>query len=201
MEPLIHPKGGQQENDNGMQRAISVHGWGGHPDEGWRPWLGKELKKNGITFISPLMPNTQLPQQGEWVSFLQKTVGRPDTKTYLIGHSLGVIGILRYLETLQKDEEIGGVVFVAGFTDDLGIPELTNFFQKPIDWQKIKTHVDKVVSLQSDNDPYGLAKYNEDFKKHLNAETFLLHDRKHFSGDDGITELPEALHALRDIMI
>jgi predicted alpha/beta hydrolase family esterase len=179
-----------------MKRVISVHGWAGHPDEGWRPWLGEILAKHGIEFISPLMPNTRFPQESEWTAFLRSIVGRPDTDTFLIGHSLGVISILRYLETLQKDEEVGGVVFVAGFTDDLGIPELTNFFSLPINWSAIRPHVQKVVSFESDNDPYGLARYNDDFQHNLNAETFLLHDRKHFSGDDGIVELPEAKNVL-----
>ena len=183
-----------------MKRVISIHGWGGAPDEGFRPSLGEGLAKHGISFISPQMPNTRFPKLSEWLPFLKKTIGRPDTETYLIGHSLGSVMILRYLETLEKDEEIGGAVLVAGFTDDLGIPELSNFFVTPFDWAKIRTHVERVVSFESDNDPYGLEKYNEEFKKHLSAETQLLHDRKHFSGDDGITDFPEALKTLLRIM-
>ncbi len=180
-----------------MKRVISVHGWGGSPGEGWRPWLGKELEKHGVRFINPQMPNPEYPQQNEWVSFLKKTLGRPDTETFLIGHSLGSITILRYLESLQKDEEVGGAVLVAGFTDDLGIPELSNFFTTPIDWASMRTHVETVVSIESDNDPYDLEKYNDEFKEKLNAKTLLLHDKNHFSGDDGITQFPEA----RDILL
>jgi hypothetical protein len=29
------------------KRAILVHGWGGSPEEGWRPWLKKEFTKKG----------------------------------------------------------------------------------------------------------------------------------------------------------
>lgn len=179
-----------------MKRVVSVHGWSGTPGVGWRPWLGRELEKHGVTFINEQMPNPAYPQMKEWVASLRELVGRPDTETFLIGHSLGSITVLRYLESLHNDEEVGGAVLVAGFTDDLGIPELANFFATPIDWAKIRTHVEKIVSIESDNDPYELARYNDDFKKHLNAETMLLHDRKHFSADDGITQLPEALHSL-----
>ncbi|MDP3940915.1 MAG: alpha/beta hydrolase, partial [bacterium] len=86
-----------------MKRVISVHGWGGHADEGWRPWLGRELEKHGIAFHNPQMPHTQFPQLHEWIPFLHQVVGRPDTETFLIGHSLGSVAILRYLESLQKD--------------------------------------------------------------------------------------------------
>lgn len=179
-----------------MKRVVSIHGWGGGPDEGWRLWFGRELQRHGIDFINPQMPNTSFPQQGEWIPYLTEIIGRPDTQTYLIGHSLGSVAILRYLESLRRDEEVGGAVLIAGFTDDLGIQELTNFFTTPWDWESIRQHVERVVSIESDNDPYNLEKYNEEFRKQLHAETLLLHDKKHFSGDDGMTELPEVLDVL-----
>ena len=27
-----------------MRRVFIIHGWGGYPEEGWFPWLKKELK-------------------------------------------------------------------------------------------------------------------------------------------------------------
>ncbi len=35
-------------------------------------------------------------------------IGNPDNETYLVGHSLGSPTILRYLESLQDDQMIGG---------------------------------------------------------------------------------------------
>ena len=179
-----------------MKRVISVHGWGGAPEEGWRPWLGRGLAKHGIAFVNPPMPNPQYPTESEWVAAIAGAVGCPDTDTFLIGHSLGSIALLRYLETLSGDDEVGGVLLIAGFTDDLGISELSNFFRKPINWEAIRQRSERFVSIQSDNDPYDLAGYNKEFQDYLSAKTYLLHDRKHFSGDDGIDTFPEALEAL-----
>ena len=30
-----------------VKRVFVVHGWDGHPAEGWFPWLKKELEKRG----------------------------------------------------------------------------------------------------------------------------------------------------------
>lgn len=69
-----------------------------------------------------------MPKLVKWLSKLQEVIGKPNRDLYLIGHSLGVITILRYLESLTGDEKIGGAVFVAGFTNDLGYQELNKLF-------------------------------------------------------------------------
>src|SRR3972149_10232215 len=111
-----------------MKTVISIHGWGGHPNEGWRPWLKSELAKENITVINPAMPNTDNPQEEEWVNYLHEVIKIPNENLILLGHSLGVITIFRYLEGLKQNEKIGAAIFVAGFTDDLGFKELSNFF-------------------------------------------------------------------------
>ncbi len=179
-----------------QKRAFLIHGWGGYPEEGWRPWLEEALLKHGIQAVSPAMPDTNTPQMEKWIEHIHSVVGEPDQETYLLGHSLGSIAILRYLETFKEKQKVGGVVLIAGFTDDLGVPELRNFFLKPIDWEKIKSVCSKYISIESDNDPYNLAPYNEAFKKYLGAETLLEHNMMHFSGDDGISELPIALESV-----
>jgi len=30
-----------------MKRVFIIHGWGGNPEEGWLPWLKKELEAKG----------------------------------------------------------------------------------------------------------------------------------------------------------
>lgn len=49
------------------------------------------------------------------------------------------------------------------------------------------------VSL-SDNEPYGAVEDNkEHFEQGLGARVTVLHDKGHFTEDDGVTELPELL--------
>ncbi len=180
------------------KRAFLIHGWEGYPEEGWRPWLRDELARNGFEVAVPAMPDTAYPRMDAWLSYLSSVVGKPDTLCYFVGHSLGAITILRYLEQLKPHQRIGGAVFIAGFSDDLGFDELkkSKFFVGPIDWKKIKSHGKKYIAIHSDNDPYVSLQYGDVFKKSLHAEVIVLHDRKHFSGDDGINELPEVLDAV-----
>ena len=115
------------------KRVFVIHGWEGYPEEGWRPWLRKELEGKGFEVIIPAMPDTATPTFAKWVPYLAQTVGAADENTYFVCHSLGCITTLRYLETLKENQKIGGVVFVAGFGRDLEYEgykgELTNFLQ------------------------------------------------------------------------
>jgi len=181
------------------KRVIHIHGWEGYPEEGWKPWLKNELEKRGFTVLIPSMPNTKHPKMDEWLNHLTKVVGTPDENCYLVGHSLGCITILRYIETLKENQKIGGAILIAGFTSNLGYEELESFFKKPINWEKIKSHCKKFIAIHSDNDPFVSLHYGKMFKEKLNAEVIVEHNMKHFSGGDGITELPVVLDALLKI--
>lgn len=182
------------------KRVFLIHGWEGYPEGSWRPWLKNELEKRGFTVFVPAMPDTANPTMEEWVPYLAKKVGNPDKNFYFVGHSLGCITILRYLEALGEDQKIGGVVLVAGFGHDLEYEdykgELSSFFQTPINWEKIKKHSNKFVAIHSDDDPYVPIKHKTLFKEKLGAKSIIMHKMKHFSGDDGINELPVALESV-----
>ena len=180
-----------------------MHGWGGSPEEGWRPWLKTELEKRGFEVYVPAMPDTNYPKLDAWLNQLAKTVGAPDERCFFVGHSLGCITILKYLEGLSDGQKIGGVVLVAGFTDmeiivgeDENIDIISNFFKTGVDFEKVKSHCEKFVAIHSDNDPYVPLRYGDIFKEKLNAEVIIKENMRHFSGDDGINELPCGLDAV-----
>lgn len=185
------------------KRALLIHGWGGSPEDGWIPWLKKELEKRGFEVHVPTMPDTEHPKMDAWLKQLINTVGTPDRDLYLVGHSLGCITILRYLEILEEGQEIGGAVLVAGFADinitlleNEDINELKTFFETDVDFEKVKSHCKKFVAIHSDDDPYVSLRYADIFKEKLNAEVIIEHNMKHFSGGDGIIELPVALDSV-----
>lgn len=182
-----------------MKRAFIIHGWGGTADSGWKGWLKSELAARGFEVHSPQMPDSENPKMDEWLSLLSKLVGKPDGETYLVGHSLGCITILRYLEGLKKGEQVGGVVLVAGFSDDLGIGEIAGFFPKPFDFGKIKTHCKNFVAIHSTNDKYVALKYGDIFQKELGAALIVLENMGHFSHSEGIVKLPAALASVLKI--
>lgn len=181
------------------KRAFLIHGWEGYPEEGWRPWLKKELEKRGFEVFVPAMPNANFPIQRQWVAHLQKLVSKPTKVDFFVGHSLGCITILRILERLKEREKVGGAVLVAGFTDDLSIKEITTFFKDKINFEKIRKACPKFIAIHSDNDPWVDLKYGDILKEKLGAKLIVEHNKKHFSGDDNIFELPSALEAVLEL--
>ena len=186
-----------------MKRAIFIHGWGGFPEEGWRPWLKEQLEQSGWEVINPSMPNTDAPTQDKWLARLSETIGEPDNETYLIGHSLGVITILRYLECLPQSKNIGGAVLVAGFANDLTNDdykgELTSFFASNVDWETVRARCSKFFVLHSKDDSLVDESNYHELVERLHANGELQSGFKHYSGDDGIKELPVVLEELKKL--
>lgn len=149
------------------------------------------------------MPETDLPKLSLWLPKLQEQAPNPDENLFLVGHSAGCITIMRYLEKLEGNQKVGGAVFVAPFTDDLGYKELKNFFEEPIDFKKIKSKAKHFVAIHSDNDPYVSLDYGDILKDKLEAELIVKHNMGHFSGEvdneKSCTSLPDVAQAVLEI--
>ena len=182
-----------------MKKAILVHGWGGHPEIYWFPWLKKELEASGYEVAVPQMPNPDFPNQSEWVKEIASAVGAPSKDLYFITHSLGSVATLRYIETLSENESIGGVVMVCGFTEPIGYKEPDQFLETPVNYEKIKHVARKMVAINSDNDPYVSMRHAEVLRDKLGAELIVMRNAGHINKDSGFLQLPEAVEALLKI--
>jgi uncharacterized protein len=182
-----------------QKRVFIIHGWCGYPEEGWFPWLKAELEKKNFSTLIPQMPSTRNPVFSEWLDTIKKLVGEPDSQTFFVGHSLGCVTIVRYLEQLPADVRIGGCVFVAGFSNNVFVPEIEEFYTLPIDFDKVKSHANKFITILSDNDDAVSLDTGKEFQLLLNAKLIVEHNKGHFSGGDGIIELPVALESMLEI--
>jgi len=183
-----------------MKKVYIIHGYTGHPDKNWFPWLKTELEKNNIEVVVPAMPHTEAPQYSEWLEHLQSIVINPDSNTYFIGHSLGCIAILQYLNNLAPDIKIGGVVLVAGFSSPIHFTELNSFFDQPLDEEKIRNIVGKIITINSDNDehvPYWQA---EEIEKRFGAELTKVNNGGHLNEKSEYKEFPLVLEKLKEMM-
>lgn len=192
-----------------MQKRIYVaHGWDGYPEEGWFPWLAKKLQTKGFEVFVPQFPEAGSPRIETWVPKLAEAVGTADENTYFVGHSMGCQAIARYLETLGEGVKVGGAVFVAGFfkrltglEDDPNVRETDkHWLGTPPDLEKVKSHLLKSVAIFSDNDPYVPPDNQDDFRDKLGSEIIIEKNMGHFSGGDGINELPIALESILKIV-
>ncbi len=183
-----------------MKRIFIIHGYTGHPGGNWFPWLKSELEKLDVSAVVPAMPHTENPQVSEWLPYLRSQVGLPDEDTYLVGHSLGCITILRYLETLTGNTKAGGAVLVAGFASPIHLHELDPFFEPPLDDLNIKKRVKKIVAINSDNDRHVPYEQAEEIRNRFDAELIKIHNGEHLNEEAGYTEFPLVLDKLKEIM-
>lgn len=187
------------------KRVFIVYGWDGYPEQGWFPWLKKELEARGFEVYVPELPDSGNPRIYNWVPKLAEAAGTADERTYFVGHSMGCQTIARYLETLPEGVKVGGAVFVAGFfkrltglEDEPGVPETEkHWLDAPVDLEKVRSHLPKSVAIFSDNDPYVPLDNQDDFQDKLGSKMVIEKGAGHFSESlDGIKELPIALESV-----
>jgi predicted alpha/beta hydrolase family esterase len=174
------------------KRVVIVHGYKGKPETNWKPWLKHELEANGHAATIPEMPNTDNPNALAWVGKLAEIVGEPDEDMYLIGHSLGCITILRYLETLHQDQKIRGAILVAGFGEKFQKYHggHDSFFDHELNWQTIREHCSKFIAIHSDDDPNVEYEQLGLLGQRLHAKAIGMHGMGHFGSADGVYEIP-----------
>lgn len=184
-----------------------VHGFMGEPNGGWRPWLMGKLSLLDIWAFALAMPNPNEPKRSEWVAEISRAVGIPNEEVFIVGHSLGAPAILRYLEALDLNQKIGGVVLVSGPCHLLNVEnkeselrKIDNFLDQPFNFEHIKKVCKNFVIIHGDNDPRVPFDHAEELSKNLDCELISISNGGHLNGSSGWVELPEALHALEVMM-
>jgi predicted alpha/beta hydrolase family esterase len=174
-----------------MKHVVIVHSYKSKPETNWKPWLKHELETMGFRVDVPAMPKAKHPIASEWVSTLSGTVGEPSKDTFMIGHSLGCIAILRYLETLKSDQQIGGCSLIAGFGQRFSKYEgrHDSFFDHELDWHSIRRHCQAFVAIHSREDWAVEVEQLEIFRTELDSKTVTVNGLGHFTSDDGVFEI------------
>lgn len=179
-----------------MKRVFIIHGWGANPDCNWFPWLKKELEKIGFAVDVPAMPNSEHPKYNEWIECLKKIVGKADEETILVGHSLGAITILHYLNELPEEEKIGKAILVSSSDKNPGYSELAGFFSVPLDFEKIRKACDGFTVVHAYNDPVVPIKLGKEMSEALCGEFIALQGGEHLNAGNGFFELPVVLEKI-----
>ena len=184
-----------------MKRVVIVHGYTGYPDKNWFPWLKEKLEEIGVRAEVPEMPNTNAPKLSEWLPHLTEAIGNPDEELVLVGHSLGCPTILRYLESLDDDYKVGGVVLVAGFAEPLPhLPELNSFTENSWDDEKIKSK-SKQITIVNSTDDDAVPFFNaETVRDRFGAKLVTLEGMGHINERWGITEVPFVLDEVEELL-
>lgn len=159
--------------------------------------MGK-LSREDIWACAPAMPMADAPKKDEWVKELARQVGNPNEGIFLVGHSLGVCGILGYLESLPENSKIGGALLVSGPIHPLGgqYSFIDHFMDKEFNYEHIKKICKKFVVIHGDNDTTVPFSQAQELAKNLSCELTVIPNGGHLNGSSGWYKLPEALEAL-----
>lgn len=156
----------------------------------WKEWLATQLPNDDVLY--PSMPNKSNAVYSEWEIFFSKILKLVDHNLILIGHSLGAMFLMKYLNTHQLKVPALQVHLVAGGYDDESNEDLGSF--------KVESAKDVIKSAKevhlwhSEDDP--VVPFSELAKIQKDIPTATLHiftNREHFSQQDTFPELLEAI--------
>ncbi len=86
---VTRQRGRKRLNIYSMKRIFIIHGWAGSPIGDWIAWAKQAFEAKGFEVVAPEMPDTLHPNIEAWVSYLRDLVGKPDSNTFFVGHSIG----------------------------------------------------------------------------------------------------------------
>lgn len=129
-----------------MANIIIFHGTGCTPDHYWYPYLKSKLEDQGHTVWVPQLPNPDESNLSDWLPYALEN-GTYNEDTILIGHSAGSPLILSVLENINA--KVKQAILVAGFID-----LESTILQDNYDSEKIKSNVQDIIYINSDNDPW-----------------------------------------------
>ncbi|GAA1155671.1 hypothetical protein F4556_004853 [Kitasatospora gansuensis] len=191
-----------------MSKVVVSHGYGASDDSVWFPYLTTELAKSGHQVTVPRLPGTAAPQLEPW----RKTYGEaalaagPAADTVLVGHSIGGVNLLRFLERHDPavDGVFAGVLLVAASAHEVGYDALAEFFEEPFDWARIRRAARGFRVLQAIDDPVNApdpAAHVSAFVTGLGATALLTPTGAHFGATpDDHVEVPEAVRLVLELL-
>ncbi len=183
-----------------MDKVFIIHGYQGSPNGGWRPWLMGELEKMDVYACALAMPYPNDPVLDEWTKEIERHVaGSPKDRIYLVGHSLGVAAILRYLEKTQA-KNVKGLVLVSGPLSMTSNKRVDSFLKQDFDGKTMALKTRSIVVIHGTDDPIVPASDAIGLAGTLNAKLVMVKNGRHLNGSAGWLKLPQCLTALKEMM-
>jgi predicted alpha/beta hydrolase family esterase len=174
-----------------------IHGYTANASSNWFPSFKKEMENDNVTVCILEMPNSNAPRFNEWLEHLENKIVNYNENSIFIGHSLGCVSILNYLNT--KQQKFKGLFLISGFSEESPIVELLDFIHTKINYDLIQRLVETRVSISAKDDDIIPFEYSERLAQKLNTDFILLDNGKHFIDRDGIYELPELVTEVKKI--
>lgn len=136
-----------------VMRIILLHGFNASPDANFHPWLRGELQDKGFEVVSPRL-NLQAGQELDLpivMEDMRRQIGYLKGDDILLGHSLGALLMLQYLEAAEMMEIPRAAILVAA-PWKVSRPELRQLFVDELDADVIMWKAREFVVVHSKDD-------------------------------------------------
>lgn len=177
-------------------RIIFIHGnQTEHWSYGWAAWLKTELDKLGYETFFETMPDSIIARAEYWLPFLKDYV-KAGENDVLVGWSSGAVAAMRYAES----NRIKGSVLISPCYTDLGddMEKQSGYYEKPWQWEKIKTNQRKSALIWGDDDPYIPQAEFDHIAEQLNPTQIKIKGGKHFIERKEFLELLQYIREMYD---
>jgi len=179
--------------------VIIVHGAYGHPEENWFGWLKRELNKMDVECLVPQLPTPHGQTMNAWMEVFFQSVGQKiNQQTILIGHSLGAVFILRWLEQCRC--HVAKTILVGAFLGKVNQPKFDfineSFFQTSFNWENIKAKCKEFICYHGMNDVYVSRQQFDFIANNLRAKKIIVAGAGHFNAASGYVTFPHIFELL-----
>ena len=177
-------------------KIILIHGFKSSPSMNFFPWLKKSLTDLGHEVMVPELPNSVEPNPEEWTRALVEKVGAIDDETIIVGHSLGSVSALRFLEAAEIKSTPKACLLISPpwmIKHEL----FQGFFLDELDFDVLMWKASRFVILHSKDDNIVPFDHAEKYASVLHAELVERSEgENHFQGE----EYPVILETIKKII-
>jgi predicted alpha/beta hydrolase family esterase len=177
-------------------RATLIHGLNATPQSNFHPWLKSELEKLGYDVCVPELPLKpgEGIEAGPLLELMHEKIGMLTNEDIVLGHSLGGVLALRYLEYVELKSTPRAFIIV-GAPWRVNSPDLQSLFMTNLDFDVVPWKASEFVVVHSKDDNVVPFDHAEKWANVLKAKLIARENDGHFTD----SEYPILLQIIEDI--
>lgn len=160
-------------------RIVLLHGYNANPGMNFHPWLKTELEKLGHEVVQPTLLLSDEPNPIECIKQLEEEVGVVNPETIVLGHSLGGVVALRWLEAAEALGTPRSVILV-GAPWRVRSPKIRSFFMTEFDFDTVMWKSQEFTVVHDKQDSAVPFDHAEKYTKVLGAELIATEGNGHY---------------------
>ena len=171
-----------------MKKVIIIHGYTSSPQRKKYQIISQEFIRCGVECSIPSLPGGEHPHSKTWLEIIDQEVKNTAKPVVLVGHSLGTRAALLYLDKFEPN--VDAVILISAFNNDYRgnrnkrDGDYKDFFDYPIDTDKIKNLANKFIVAHSRDDDALDYRQGEAISKDLGAKLIIYENMGHFGGEE-----------------